>query len=149
MSPILRLLPLLRSLASHFQGLLVKVARKLFAVLASIADICSRLEDVPIVIVLKLQIAVRWWYQGLGAMGSCKNRFCEVNSPCTGASDRSLGFEDEDLGSSPGWWASTVATYCPSRRGNYPNSYLRNLANDLPPRAVQRFIKMRVPGCEN
>ena len=36
----------------------------------------------------------------------------------SGAADRSLiGFEDEDLGSSPGWWASTVATYCPSRPG--------------------------------
>ena len=33
----------------------------------------------------------------------------------SGASDRSLGFEDEDLGSSLGWWATTVATYCPSR----------------------------------
>ena len=29
-------------------------------------------------------------------------------------SDRSLGFEDEDLGSCPGWLAATVATYCPS-----------------------------------
>ena len=26
-----------------------------------------------------------------------------------------LGFEDEDLGSSPGRWAATVANYCPSR----------------------------------
>ena len=25
------------------------------------------------------------------------------------------GFVDLDLGSSPGWWAATVATYCPSR----------------------------------
>ena len=33
----------------------------------------------------------------------------------SGASDRSLGFEDEDLGSSPGWWAATVSNYCPSR----------------------------------
>ena len=31
--------------------------------------------------------------------------------------DRSLGFEDDDLESSPGWWAATVATYCPSRPG--------------------------------
>ena len=38
----------------------------------------------------------------------------------SGASDRSLGFEDEDLGSSPGWWAAAVATYCPSRRGELP-----------------------------
>ena len=36
------------------------------------------------------------------------------------ASDRSLGFEDEDLGSSPGWWPATVATYCPSRPGELP-----------------------------
>ena len=35
----------------------------------------------------------------------------------SGASDRSLGLEDEDLGSSPGWWAATVATYRPSRLG--------------------------------
>ena len=32
----------------------------------------------------------------------------------------SLGFEDEDLGISPGWWAATVATYCPSRPGEHP-----------------------------
>ena len=36
------------------------------------------------------------------------------------ASHHSLGFEDEDLGSSPGWWAATVATYCPSRPGELP-----------------------------
>ena len=27
----------------------------------------------------------------------------------------SQGFKDEDLGSSPGWWAASVGTYCPSR----------------------------------
>ena len=37
-----------------------------------------------------------------------------------GASDHSLGFEDENFGSSPGWWAATVATYCPSRSGELP-----------------------------
>ena len=37
-----------------------------------------------------------------------------------GASDRSLGFEDEDFGSSSGWWAASVATYCPSRLGELP-----------------------------
>ena len=26
-----------------------------------------------------------------------------------------LGLVDLDLGSSPGWWAATIATYCPSR----------------------------------
>ena len=54
----------------------------------------------------------------------------------SGAAYHSLGFEDDNLGSSPGWWAATVATYCPSRPGNYPNSYLQNLANDRPPRSV-------------
>ena len=38
----------------------------------------------------------------------------------SGASGHSLGFEDEDLGSSPGWWAATVATYCPNRPGELP-----------------------------
>ena len=32
-----------------------------------------------------------------------------------------LGWVDFDLGSSPGWWAATVATYCPSRMVEYPN----------------------------
>ena len=38
----------------------------------------------------------------------------------SGAAGHSLGFEDEDLESSPGWWAATVATYCPSRPGELP-----------------------------
>ena len=29
----------------------------------------------------------------------------------SGAAYHLLGFEDESLGSSPGWWAATVATY--------------------------------------
>ena len=33
----------------------------------------------------------------------------------SGAAYCSLGFEDESLGSSPGWWAATVVSYCPSR----------------------------------
>ena len=53
------------------------------------------------------------------------------------ASRHSLGFEDEDLGSSPGWWATTVATYCQGRPGNSPNSYLQNLANDGTPNSVE------------
>ena len=36
------------------------------------------------------------------------------------ASRHTLGFEDEDLGSSPGWWAASLATYCPSRPGELP-----------------------------
>ena len=31
-------------------------------------------------------------------------------------------FVDLDLGSSAGWWAATVATYCPSRMVELPKS---------------------------
>ena len=31
-----------------------------------------------------------------------------------------LGWVDLDLGSSPGWWAGTVASYCPSRMVEHP-----------------------------
>ena len=31
-------------------------------------------------------------------------------------------FVDIDLGSSPGWWAATVATYCPNRMVEHPKS---------------------------
>ena len=34
----------------------------------------------------------------------------------------SLGYEDENLESSLGWWAATVATYCPSRTAEHPKS---------------------------
>ena len=33
-----------------------------------------------------------------------------------------LGWVDVDLGSSPGWWAATVATYCQSRMVEHPKS---------------------------
>ena len=33
-----------------------------------------------------------------------------------------LAWVDLDLGSSPGWWAATVATYCPSRVVKHPKS---------------------------
>ena len=33
-----------------------------------------------------------------------------------------LGWVDLDLGSSPGWWAATVVTYCPSRMVEHPKS---------------------------
>ena len=36
------------------------------------------------------------------------------------AERHSQGFEDKNLGSSPSWWAATVATYCPSRPGEVP-----------------------------
>ena len=50
----------------------------------------------------------------------------------TEAAYHSLGFEDGNLGSSPGWWAATVATYCPSRQGELP----KFLANDGTPNSV-------------
>ena len=33
-----------------------------------------------------------------------------------------LGWVDLDFGSSPGWWAATVATYCPNRMVEHPKS---------------------------
>ena len=33
-----------------------------------------------------------------------------------------LVWVDLDLGSSPGWWAGTVASYCPSRMVEHPKS---------------------------
>ena len=33
-----------------------------------------------------------------------------------------LGWFDLDLGSPPGWWAATVATYCPGRVAEHPKS---------------------------
>ena len=40
----------------------------------------------------------------------------------SGASGERLGWVDLDLGSSPAWWAATVATYCPSRMVEHPKS---------------------------
>ena len=45
-----------------------------------------------------------------------------MRSVQSGAAGHSLGSEDEDLGSSPSWWAATVAIYCPSRPGELPKS---------------------------
>ena len=39
-----------------------------------------------------------------------------------GASGRTVGWVDSELGSSPDWWAATVATYCPSRMVEHPKS---------------------------
>ena len=39
-----------------------------------------------------------------------------------GASGRTVGWVDSELGSSPGWWAATVATYCPSRMVEHSKS---------------------------
>ena len=39
-----------------------------------------------------------------------------------GAGGLAVGWVDLDLGSSPGWWAATVATYCPSRMVEHSKS---------------------------
>ena len=56
----------------------------------------------------------------------CANRFYETSFPVYHigrisfytqhfSSGHSQGLKDDDLGNSLGWWAATVATYCPSR----------------------------------
>ena len=44
-------------------------------------------------------------------------KFVLLLSIQSGAAYHSLGFEDQNLGSSPSCWAATVATYCPSKPG--------------------------------
>ena len=46
-----------------------------------------------------------------GGTHSLESVFGSVWRIQSGAVYHSLGFEDEDLGSSPGWWAATAATY--------------------------------------
>ena len=59
-----------------------------------------------------------------------------------------LGWVDLDLGSSPGWWASTVATYCPSRMVEHPKSkstqprYSTTIVTTLYISAVFTFVFM-------
>ena len=63
------------------------------------------------------------------------------------ASRHSLGFEDENLGSSPSWWAATVATYCQAGRGNSSNYFLQNLANDGTANSVHNYTLGRFSNC--
>ena len=46
------------------------------------------------------------------------------------SSTLSQGFKDEDSGNSPGWWATTVATYCPSRPSQLTQETQRNIAKE-------------------
>ena len=57
------------------------------------------------------------WYRELSWHSRKKSRKSHGVTLSGCPSSHSLGFEDEDLGSSPVWWAATVATYCPSRLG--------------------------------
>ena len=43
-----------------------------------------------------------------------------------------LGWDDLDLGSSPRWWAATVAAYCPSRMVEHPKSKSTQPSNQPP-----------------
>ena len=47
-----------------------------------------------------------------------------------------LGWVDFDLGSSPGWWATTVDTYCPSRMVEHPKSKSTNQVTNHYPHPV-------------
>ena len=51
-----------------------------------------------------------------------------------------LGWVDLDLGSFPGWWATTVATYCPSRMVEHPKS------KSTQPRFASRWVTL-YSGC--
>ena len=47
-----------------------------------------------------------------------------------------LGWVDFDLGCSLGWWAATVATYCPSKPGELPKS------KSTQPRFASRWVTL-------
>ena len=55
-----------------------------------------------------------------GVSGGGGDGECELKYVQSGAACPSLGFEDENFWSSPGWWAPTVASYCPSRPRKLP-----------------------------
>ena len=56
---------------------------------------------------------------------SCKNKESRSMFIQRFSSTRLQSFKDEALGTSPGWWTNTVATYCPSR----PSQILANNRN--------------------
>ena len=61
------------------------------------------------------------YFHKLAPENMIRHEFClKLGYVQSGAAYRSLGFEDGNLGSSPGWWASTVASYCPSRPAILP-----------------------------
>ena len=64
----------------------------------------------------------------------------------SGASGERLGWVDSDLGSSPGWWAASVATYCPSRMVNILILTQPNQVAHLTPQTVlhmyERILKI-------
>ena len=58
------------------------------------------------------------WVSRINIQGGAGGLAAGLGVPCP----RGLGFFDLDLGSSPGWWAATVATYCPSRMVEHSKS---------------------------
>ena len=79
-------------------------------------------EDVPMVEVANYFLHMGADINIMNRLGCSPAFWCtlynqSVHRNCTG-----LGFVDLDLGSSPGWWAATVATYCPSRMVEHPKS---------------------------
>ena len=68
-----------------------------------------------------------------------------ISSPTLIQSGLRLGWVDLDLGSSPGWWAASVATYCPSRMVEHSKSKSTQ-PTDKPPAppcmALMMFVQM-------
>ena len=60
---------------------------------------------------------------GTAALSACQADATSQHRQCRLAHLlANLGWVDFDLGSSPGWWAATVATYCPSKVVEHPKS---------------------------
>ena len=68
----------------------------------------------------------------------------------SGASGERLGWVDLDLRSSPSWWATSVATYCPSRMVEHPksNSTQPSRSPDAPDCIYPRFYLRRNHACQ-
>ena len=65
-----------------------------------------------------LKIKLHIMFHCLACNTRLNNEFLNIKIICFGLSLPS--FVNKNLGSSPGWWAATVATYCPSRPGELP-----------------------------
>ena len=57
-------------------------------------------------------------------LGLCSTSVCQYVCLCVQgySSGLDMGWVDLDLGSSPGWWAATVAAYCPGRMVEHPKA---------------------------
>ena len=77
---------------------------------------------------LRFRVHTRFFHGSPGplALMVCLGAMKKVADLQSGASGLRLGWVDLDLGSSPGWWAASIATYCPSRMVEHPKSKLRS-----------------------